>query len=36
MDTLHQLINFIAGSPSPYHAVRSAAALLEEIGRAHV
>lgn len=36
MDTLHQLMNFIAGSPSPYHAVRSAAALLEEAGFARL
>ena len=32
MDTLHQLMNFISRSPSPYHAVGSAAALLEEGG----
>src|SRR5699024_9537361 len=32
MDTLHQLMNFISRSPSPYHAVGSAAALLEEAG----
>ncbi len=32
MDTLHQLMDFIADSPSPYHAVSSAAALLEQGG----
>ena len=32
MDTLARLMAYIAQSPSPFHAVRSAAALLEEAG----
>ena len=36
MDTLHQLMDFISRSPSPYHAVASAAALLEGAGFARL
>ena len=32
MDTLHQLMDFISRSPSPYHAVAAAASLLDEAG----
>ena len=32
MDTLARLMAYIEKSPSPFHAVRSAAALLEEAG----
>ena len=32
MNTLNQLMDYIAHSPSPYHAVHSAAALLEKAG----
>ena len=36
MDTLHQLMDFISRSPSPYHAAASAAALLEGAGFARL
>ena len=32
MDTLHQLMDFISRSPSPYHAVAAAASLLDQAG----
>ena len=36
MDTLHQLMDFISRSPSPYHAVAAAASLLDQAGFARL